>query len=205
MTQTPPEQDKLPLDGPHRQFEDTLLENLTGEWQLSRKMGKRLEENHVKAEWILNHQFLQLHMKDVKSPPSYEALVLIGYDHENSRYVVYWLDNFGGKFSEKGAGTREGNSIQFVFQYPDGLLQNTFTWNAESKTWLSRIEQQDERANGQSLPKTICSVHSSPSSVHRSRPNSACSLQAACHTRAARKVVRRFATDACYKAVPHQR
>jgi len=145
MTQAPQKQEKQPVDGPHVRFEDTLLDQLTGEWKLSRKIGNRLEENHVKAEWILNHQFLQIHMKDVKSPPRYEALVLIGYDHAQGRYVVYWLDTFGGKFSEKGTGTREGNSIQFVFQYPDGLLHNTFTWNAESRAWRSLIEQQDEQ------------------------------------------------------------
>lgn len=145
MTQPSQQQEKQPVDGPHVRFEDALLDQLIGELKLSRKIGNRLEENHVKAEWILNHQFLQIHMKDVKSQPRYEALVLIGYDHAQGRYVVYWLDTFGGKFSEKGTGTREGNSIQFVFQYPDGLLHNTFTWNAESQTWRSLIEQHDEQ------------------------------------------------------------
>ena len=145
MTQTLPTQENQPVDGPHVHFEDALLDKLTGEWRLSRKIGTRLEENHVKADWILNHQFLQIHMKDVKSPPSYEALVLIGYNHEQGQYVVYWLDIFGGKFSEKGFGTREGNSIRFIFQYPDGLLHNTFTWNDGEQTWRSLIEQQDEQ------------------------------------------------------------
>ena len=34
-------------------------------------------ENRVKAEWVLNHQFLLVHMKDVNSPPNYEAMVFI--------------------------------------------------------------------------------------------------------------------------------
>jgi hypothetical protein len=145
MTQTPQPQENKPVDGPHVRFEDALLDKLTGKWRLSRKIGNRLEENHVKADWILNHQFLQIHMKDVESPPRYEALVMIGYDHEQGRYVVYWLDTFGGKFSEKGTGTRKDNSIQFVFQYPDGLLHNTFTWDADDQTWRSLIEQQNEQ------------------------------------------------------------
>ena len=145
MTQTPPQQETQPADGPHVRFEDALLDNLTGDWKLTRKIGQRLEENHVQVEWILNHQFVQIHMQDVKSPPSYEALVLIGYEQENGRYVIYWLDTFGGRYSEKGFGTREGDSIRFVFQYPDGVLHNTFTWNVESQTWRSLIEQQDEQ------------------------------------------------------------
>ena len=144
MTETPLPQGNQPVDGPHVRFEDALLDKLTGEWNLSRKIRNGLEENHVKAEWILNHQFLQIHMKDVKSPPTYEALVLVGYNHEVEQYVVYWLDIFGGKFSEKGIGTREGDAIRFVFQYPDGLVHNTFTWSAASQTWRSLIEQQDE-------------------------------------------------------------
>lgn len=145
MTQISQPQENKPVDGPHVQFEDALLDKLTGQWRLSRKIGNRLEENHVKVDWILNHQFLQIHMKDVKLPPRYEALVMIGYDHEQGRYVVYWLDTFGGKFSEKGTGTRKDNSIQFVFQYPDGLLHNTFTWDADGQTWRSLIEQQNEQ------------------------------------------------------------
>jgi hypothetical protein len=145
MTQTPPTQETPRVDGPEVRFEDALLEQMTGNWKLSRKIGQRLEENDAHVEWILNHQFLQIHMKDSKTPPAYEALVQIGYDHENERYVVYWLDTFGGKFSEKGFGTRVAQSIRFVFHYPDGLLHNTFTWDADHQTWRSLIEQQDEQ------------------------------------------------------------
>ena len=145
MTQEPQEQSKQPVNGLLVRFEDPLLDNLAGEWKINRKMSNRLEENLVKVEWILNHQFLQIHMKNVTSPPLYEALVFIGYDHEHSKYVVYWLDVFGGRFSEKGTGTREGNSIKFVFQNQDGLLHNTFTWNAENHTWRSLIEQTDDQ------------------------------------------------------------
>ena len=94
------------MDGQEVLFQDSLLENLTGEWKISRKMPNQIEENHARVEWILNHQFLQIHMVDVKSPPTYEALVLIGYEHENKRYVIYWLDVFGGRFSEKGFAPR---------------------------------------------------------------------------------------------------
>jgi hypothetical protein len=54
-----------PADGPKRIFRDPFIEQLVGEWA-------------VKAEWVLNHQFLQLHTKDVALPAAYEALVYIG-------------------------------------------------------------------------------------------------------------------------------
>ena len=145
MTERPPEPPPPPLDGPDVRFEDPLLDRLAGQWHLTRRIGRRLEENRVKAGWILNHQFLQIHMIDVKTPARYEAMVTIGFDQPNRRYVIHWLDTFGGEFSEKGFGTREGDSIRFVFQYPDGLLHNTFTWSEENRTWRSLIEQQNER------------------------------------------------------------
>jgi hypothetical protein len=144
MTEQPSESPVPPPDGPGARFEDLLLDLLAGEWTVARRIGNRMEENRAEAEWILNHRFLRIHMIDVKDPPGYEALVLVGFDHAEGRYVIHWLDTFGGRFSEKGFGTREGESIRFVFQYPDGTLHNTFTWNGESRTWRSLIEQRND-------------------------------------------------------------
>jgi len=90
----------------------------------------------------LNHQFLQLHMKDVASPPKYEAIVLIGYVYSDKHYLAHWTDNFGAKFSAVGKGTRNGNSVEFRFEYQDGPFFNTFTWHPERKEWVLRMENQ---------------------------------------------------------------
>lgn len=133
-----------PIDGRNRIFGDELLDNLTGDWKLSRKIRGQTVANNVTAEWVLNHQFLRVHMKDIVSPPKYEAMIFIGYDNASERYVVHWIDVFGGRFSETiGYGQRSGNSIKFVFEYPDGPFHNTFTWNPETKTWVFLGEQKD--------------------------------------------------------------
>ena len=125
-----------PLDGSNRIFRDELLDKLVGNWKLTRKIRGRTVENSVRAEWVLNHQFLLVHMKDVANPPTYEAMVFIGYDNTSERYVVHWLDHFGGRFSETlGYGSRSGNSIKFVFEYPDGPFYNTFTWDEKTGGW----------------------------------------------------------------------
>src|SRR5215813_14982945 len=134
-----------PLDGRNRIFKDDLLDNLVGDWKLTRKVRQQSVDNRVKAEWALNHQFLLVHIRDVASPPNYEAMVFIGYDNTSERYVAHWIDVFGGRFSETlGYGKRSGNAIQFVFEYPDGPFHNTFTWNPESKTWVFLMEQKDQ-------------------------------------------------------------
>jgi hypothetical protein len=137
-----------PLDGRNRIFRDELLDNLVGDWKLTRKMRGQSVENSVKAEWTLNHQFLLVHMKDLSTPSNYEAMVFIGYDNSSERYVAHWIDVFGGRFSETlGYGARTGNAIKFVFEYPDGPFHNTFTWHPESKSWIFLMEQKDQTGN----------------------------------------------------------
>jgi hypothetical protein len=135
------------VDGPKARFEDDLISNLEGAWNLHRKIRGTEVENSVNASWVLNHQFLYLHMKDVNEPPVYEAIVLIGFIHSSGRYVAHWTDTFGGKFSAIGTGERRGNSIEFRFEYPDGPFFNTFSWSPEAQQWTFRGESQD--ASGQ--------------------------------------------------------
>jgi len=133
-----------PLDGRKVIFHDDLLDNLAGDWKLTRTIKGRLTVNSVRAQWVLDHQFLLVHMKDVSEPSNYEAMVYIGYDNTSERYVAHWIDVFGGRFSETlGYGKRAGNSIKFVFEYPDGPFNNTFTWYPETKLWISLMEQKD--------------------------------------------------------------
>jgi hypothetical protein len=125
-------------------FKDDLLDNLVGEWRLVRKMQGRITENVVKAEWVLNHQFFRIQMRDVENPPAYEATIFIGWDPMQERYVVHWLDVFGGRSSQTlGYGTRNGNTIKFAFAYPDHPFVNTFSWNPEARTWNFLMQQKN--------------------------------------------------------------
>ena len=125
-----------PLDGPKRIFQDPVLEKLIGTWAMVGAVGSRPGTYSLHVEWALNHQFLKLDMRDVADPPAYQATVYIGYDNTSERYVAHWLDAFGGRFSETlGFGTRNGNAVLFVFEYPDGPFHTTFTLNSDAHTW----------------------------------------------------------------------
>ena len=137
------------VDGPQASFEDNLIAQLEGNWLLTRKIRGTEVQNQVSAKWVLNHQFLQVHMKDVKEPPAYEAIVLIGYIHATKEYVAHWVDTYGGRFSAVGRGTRTANAIEFKFAYPDGPFFNTFTWNPDTKQWIFRLESQDSNGGRQ--------------------------------------------------------
>jgi hypothetical protein len=72
---------------------DPLLDKLVGDWKVERKLGSgRTAENLVHVEWVLQHQFVELHYRDVAAPPKYEAIVLIGYDGIGKRYICHWAD-----------------------------------------------------------------------------------------------------------------
>jgi hypothetical protein len=122
-------------------FQDEFLDKLVGHWNLTRKVRGTTEENKVDAEWVLEHQFLRLHMKDVASPPKYEAEVYIGFDKAGNRYVAHWMDTFGGGFSSMGFGVRDGNSLPLIFEDADGTVRNTFTYDPATQSWTSLIVQ----------------------------------------------------------------
>lgn len=136
-----------PLDGPNRIFHDELLDNLQGRWKVMGTIRGQPREMELSAEWVLNHQFLLVRERDMKAiegKQPYEAQIYIGYDNASEHYVAHWIDIFGGRFSETlGFGSRSGNGINFVFEYPDGPFHNTFTWNPESKTWHFLLEQKN--------------------------------------------------------------
>jgi len=135
------------LDGPKHIFHDDLLENMLGSWHLNGRIAGRQVEHTVDTDWVLNHQFLRIHEKEVvtggKLP--YEAIVMIGYDNASERYVAHWMDIFGGRFSETlGYGKRSKNQIEFVFEYPDGPFHTIFRWDAGLQNWQWLMRQKNE-------------------------------------------------------------
>jgi uncharacterized protein DUF1579 len=121
-------------------LDDSFLENLVGNWQVSRRIRGTVVRNTLKAEWVLQHTFVQLDMRDAADPPQYEARVLIGYDAVAQRYVAHWCDSFGAQYSSVGYGKRDGNVIDFVFSYPDGPFHNRFSWDPARNAWTFLME-----------------------------------------------------------------
>ncbi len=57
--------------------------------RIVRKIHDRSTQNSVQVEWVLNHQFLRIQMKDLSTPAAYEAMVFIGFDNASERYVAH--------------------------------------------------------------------------------------------------------------------
>ena len=128
-------------DGRDTTFKDPLLDGLVGQWDAPGRVRGREVHSTLTAQWVLNHQFLQLKLEDT----DYETWIFIGYDFRSERYVVHWLDVFGGRSSETlGYGSRDGDSLRFVFEYGDGPFRNTLTWMPREKSWHWLIESKDQ-------------------------------------------------------------
>ena len=130
---------QAPLDGPKRPMQDPLLDQMVGSRKLTGRIAGQPADHAVNAEWVLNHQFLRIHEKSNTSSPdgtTYETMVFVGYDNASERYVVHWIDIYGGRFSETlGYGKRDGNAIRLTFEYPDGPFHTAFLWDSNAKTW----------------------------------------------------------------------
>jgi hypothetical protein len=126
---------------------DPLLDKLIGDWKVERKFGNgRAAKNLVHAEWVLHHQFVELHYRDTAVPAKYEAMVLIGYDDIAKHYLCHWADNYGGAFSTDRFASRDeaSNAMEFKFEFHDGQLTNRFAFDPQSGAWTSTIRQTEK-------------------------------------------------------------
>jgi hypothetical protein len=113
------------------EWRDDLADHMIGTWKMEGMIAGRDAHHEAEAAWVLNHQFVRIHEKTEDAAPAtekrYEAIWFLGYDPVSERYVVHLLDLFGARFSETlGYGTRDGNAIHLVFEYPDGPFHTTY-------------------------------------------------------------------------------
>src|ERR1700679_3405176 len=129
--------------------DDLVDHHLAGTWKMEGNVMARAAHHDVRAEWVLNHEFLRIEEKTSNGAPSterpYDTIWFLGYDPVSERYVLHLMDQFGGRFSETlGYGVRDGNTIRFVFEYPDGPFHTTYKWDPEKNTWEWLMEQKDK-------------------------------------------------------------
>lgn len=117
-----------------------FLANLIGLWTLTGQMGSTPLQQQVVGKWTLGGLFVELYFKS-SSPASegrlpYEAVYHIGYNADEKLYVLHLLDTFGvGTECIVGLGQSQGDTIPFVFNYPNGPFTNIFIWNEADESW----------------------------------------------------------------------
>jgi len=101
----------------------------------------------MQAEWVSNHAFLQMRPKT--NAESWDTWSF-AYDSDNHRYVLYLFPLPG--FDKPGYGVRDGNSIRYVFEYPDGGLHITLRWLPENDSWQWSRERKGKDGKWTRLP-----------------------------------------------------
>ena len=128
---------------------DKFLDRLVGSWTLTGNMGSIELRQKVNARWVIQDQFLEVHCIEEESvkqdQPLYEAVYMLGYDSQSEEYSMHLFDTFGASYAlTVGVGKHRGDSIEFLFEYPNGLFSNTFTWKQETGEWEMLLRQQAE-------------------------------------------------------------
>jgi hypothetical protein len=124
-------------------FQDSLLDHMVGRWVLQGTIAGKETTHDIVAEWVLGHQYMQLHEtsreKSRSGEAEYEAIVFIGWDQPSSQYACLWLDvTGGGGLSAQAIGHAKpnGDEIAFVFKGSDGsIFHTTFVYERSTNTW----------------------------------------------------------------------
>jgi hypothetical protein len=132
-------------NGPYRPqppVQSDLLDQLVGGWDLTGTTRGQPVHERAEVEWILEHQFLRIHRKQIDGPA--ESVVDVGYDAVVQRFVAFRLDTYGAHPAETpGYGQKKGDTkLEFVFDYPSSQYRETWTWDPKEKTWQFVLETQ---------------------------------------------------------------
>ncbi len=124
-------------------FQDSLLDHMIGKWVLRGTITGKETTHDITVEWVLSHQYMQLHEisreKNTTGEAIYEAIVFIGWDQPSNQYSCLWLDvTGGGGLSAQAIGhaKRKGDEIAFLFNGSDGsIFHTTFIYNKGTDVW----------------------------------------------------------------------
>jgi hypothetical protein len=123
-------------------FQDQLRERLIGNWVLTGTVAGQPTTHDVKAEWVLNHQYVQINEisreLNEKGQPKYEATVFVAWNAKTEQYACLWLDIIGGLSQASiGYATPSKDTMAFLFKGLDAGddFHNTFKYNAKADTW----------------------------------------------------------------------
>lgn len=135
-------------------LQDRLLDRMIGEWVLEGTIAGNPATHDVVFEWVLDHHYVRFHeLARETDPVAYEAIVFIGWDEPSQRYACLWLDSTGGgglSAQAIGYGAASGDSIPFLFHFPDGSpFHTTFVFDRNTDTWQWHMDGEE---NGMRRP-----------------------------------------------------
>lgn len=106
---------------------DPLLARLEGPWKATGQVRGKPVTYDAEGRWVLGGAFLELSLRDVATPPQYEARVLLGRSKSKGDYIAHWLDGFGADGARVvGVGTGSADSLVLTFPYDKQPFRDRF-------------------------------------------------------------------------------
>jgi hypothetical protein len=135
-------------------FRDALMDRLVGDWVLSGTINGHATTHDIRAEWVLNHQYVRIHETSRETnaggEPAYDAFVFIGWNAGIKQYSCAWLDVYGSISAESIAyADPSGDKLAFLFKAPDGDFHTTFAYDEKTNSWEMKM---DSEAKGRLEP-----------------------------------------------------
>lgn len=123
-------------------FRDDLLDHLVGDWSDSSTAHGSAFTSNVDVRWVLNHQYLLIHLKSKEIVPWWhtemEYYEYIGYNHYQNRYTIHGMSIEGDEDLSEGFsyGYRDGNDFKTVAKFgADTNVVQHLIWHPETNTW----------------------------------------------------------------------
>lgn len=123
-------------------FHDDLLDHLVGNWHNTSSAHGSKFTSAVDAGWVLNHQYLLVHLKSNEIIPWWgvqmEYYQYIGYNKLKKRYTVHGMSIEGDADLSEGFcyGYRNGNTFKTIAEFSrDTSVVQYLIWQPESKDW----------------------------------------------------------------------
>jgi len=134
-----------------RSAADSLLDHLTGLWQMDGNVRGKPVKYSLVVQRILRDRYVELHMIDLATPPTYEARLIVGVDTSGNGYVAHWIDSFGASYSVPPAsGDARGDTIRLTFPYPGNAFHDALSWDRNTDTWSFSLD--GTNAQGEPVP-----------------------------------------------------
>ena len=141
-------------------FHDDLLNHLVGTWKVTAIANDNTFTATIKAEWVMNHQYLHIYEKANENiswlHAPLEVEFFIGYNHISKHYVVHEMTVFGSDGSYEGFcyAYRDNNEIKLIKKCESDsntITVQHFIWEPTTTSWHSEMRQMINGKEGEVL------------------------------------------------------